>query len=288
MTAPSIDHRIFVVGAPRSGTTLVQSLLAAHSRLTSFTESHFFSRHFKLLPGSSAAILTRNPVLRLREFLAENGVEFADVASQLSPPKLLLPLRTRSVARQFLAILDELACRQGNSGWVEKTPKHLRYLLFIEGLSGSHRPPRFVHVIRDGLETVASLFAASQNWEQPYDLETCVQRWNADVDFSLSRATALVGRPNDHFVFYEELTSRPEATLERLLSDLDLDWQPEILERYSSAPLITHEETWKVNVEGGIRRSGTSHRILTAEQRDQVHATLRPDLYARLLEQISR
>ncbi len=42
-----IEGRIFVVGAPRSGTTLVQSLIASHSQVTSFTESHFFSRHFE-------------------------------------------------------------------------------------------------------------------------------------------------------------------------------------------------------------------------------------------------
>ena len=43
-----IERRIFIVGVPRSGTTLLQSLLAAHSELTSFTESHFFSRYFSL------------------------------------------------------------------------------------------------------------------------------------------------------------------------------------------------------------------------------------------------
>ena len=41
-TAPK--QRIFLVGCPRSGTTLLQSLLAAHPDITSFPESHFF-RH---------------------------------------------------------------------------------------------------------------------------------------------------------------------------------------------------------------------------------------------------
>ena len=67
-----IEKRVFVVGVPRSGTTLVQSLLATHSTATSFTESHFFSRHYALLPLLGTPILTRNPGPRLREFLAEN------------------------------------------------------------------------------------------------------------------------------------------------------------------------------------------------------------------------
>jgi hypothetical protein len=35
------------------------------------------------------------------------------------------------------------------------------------------------------------------------------------------------------FVFYEELTARPEATLERLLAELGLEWEPDILECYT-------------------------------------------------------
>jgi hypothetical protein len=34
--------RIFLVGAPRSGTTILQSLLAAHPEVISFPESKFF------------------------------------------------------------------------------------------------------------------------------------------------------------------------------------------------------------------------------------------------------
>ncbi|MGL6135938.1 MAG: sulfotransferase, partial [Planktothrix sp.] len=34
--------RLFLVGCPRSGTTLLQSLLAAHSQIASFPESQFF------------------------------------------------------------------------------------------------------------------------------------------------------------------------------------------------------------------------------------------------------
>lgn len=290
MTRPRIERRIFVVGVPRSGTTLVQSLLAAHSQVTSFTESHFFSRHFKALPRWSAAILTRDPAPRLHEFLVENGVEPAGVAESIEervrgavPAGFLLPLATRAVARQLLRVLDELALLQGKSTWIEKTPRHLRYVPFLERLSDPARPPRFVHVIRNGLDVVASLHKASQSWERPYDLETCVERWNADVGFSLRRASA----PTDHFVFYEELTARPHAALERLLAGLGLDWEPEILERYSSRRLTTPEETWKAGVDHGVRRSGTSEQVLTEAQRDRARASLRHELYTQLRERTS-
>jgi hypothetical protein len=286
MTGSDITNRVFVVGVPRSGTTLVQSLLAAHSTLTSFTESHFFDRNFSRLPLGLGPILTRNPGPDLVRFLTENGVEDADLArsalgrrsSFRLPP--MLPFYTRRAAREFLELLDELAIARGAAGWIEKTPRHLFYIPLVEKL-GIEPGPRFVHVIRDGLEVVASLHEASQEWERPYDLGTCVRRWNADVRFSLMR----IAESTDHLVFYEELTSKPEPTLRRLLDELGLGWEPDILDRYGRAAegLITDAEAWKADVGRAIRPSATSTRVLTPEQRRRVSGSLRRDLYDRLV-----
>ena len=288
-----IERRVFVVGVPRSGTTLVQSLLAAHGSLTSFTESHLFDRHFRLLPGSSRALLIRDPAPRLREFLAENGESppeaadwFAEGGRGLLGARPFLPLRTRAAARQLLRVLDELTRRRGVSGWVEKTPRHLRYLPFLERLYDREARPRFVHVIRDGLETVASLRRASREWERPYDLETCVRRWNGALAFSAGR----IGAPTDHFVIYEELAARPEAVLRSLLARLGLGWEPEILARYGDAAgrLVTEEEAWKSEVGRAIRPSATAERALSEEERRRALAALRGELYERLREHASR
>ena len=284
-----IDDRIFVFGVPRSGTTLVQSLLAAHSATTSFTESHFFDRHLRLLPFTSRPILTRSPEPRLREFLAENGEEPPEAARWFTPPSLpervLLPLRTRQVTIRLLRVLDELALGRGKTRWIEKTPRHLRYAPFLEEVSGPGTPMTFVHVIRHGLEVVASLHRASRDWERPYGLETCVRRWNADVEFSLGR----LGAPNDHFLFYEELTAAPDVTARKLFDALGLDWEPEILQRYAetSGRLVTPEEgAWKVDVGREIRPSATSDRALTKEERRRVERSLRHDLYDELRDRI--
>jgi hypothetical protein len=195
--------------------------------------------------------------------------------------RLLFPTRTREAAHRIVEVLDELALRRERSGWIEKTPRHLRYTPWIQRIFARPRPI-VIHVVREGLEVVASLREASQRWERSYDLEACVRRWNADVGFSLTRATA----PDNHVVFYEELTSEPASTLERLLEEIGLEWQPGILERYAGASesVITREESWKADVGRGIRRSETAHRRLTAEERDWARCRLRQDLYHRLSE----
>ena len=293
MTAPTIQARIFVVGVPRSGTTLLQSLLATHSATTSFTESHFFARHYSRLPGTSTAILTRNPAPRVAAFLTENGEEPVDAAAWFSArsrrtlqSRFALPFQSRSVARQLLRIFDELALRRGKPCWIEKTPRHLRYIPYLERVAGNEPRPRFVHMIRDGMEVVASLYEASQSWERPYDLETCIRRWNQDVAFSLRR---LEGH-SDHFVFYEQLTSRPEPTLRRLLAELGLAWEPEILASHGHTTdrLVTPNEGWKADVGRPIRQSATSNRVLNVGQRNRVRELLRPDLYRQVAAGVQR
>ncbi|MEM8964608.1 MAG: sulfotransferase, partial [Acidobacteriota bacterium] len=244
-----------------------------------------FDRHFSW--PRLGPILTHNPGPRLRAFLKENDVKENEADATLaddwgSIPRLLLPLHTSRVARHLLAVLDTLARRRDKTGWIEKTPRHLRYVPWLERLC----PGRvdFVHVIRDGLETVASLHRASAHWERQYGVAECVRRWNRDVAFSLARRTS----PRDHFVVYEQLTDDPETVLRRLCHDLDLPWQAEIPARYETGAraVVTDGESWKAKVGGPIRRSGSSDRTLTPAQREQARAGLRHDLYARVVEHL--
>lgn len=290
--APPIARRIFIVGFPRSGTTLVQSLLASHSALTSFTESHFFSRHFTPLRPLAWAVLGKDPSARVREFLEENGEAppeaaawFARLGRSAARAKPLLPLQSAEAARRFLDVLDQLARRRGRTGWIEKTPRHLRYVPFLERISGRGRT-RFLHVLREGVDAVASLEQASPNWETPYDLEAGARRWNADVALSLRR----VGMPADCFVLYEDLTASPEDTVRRLLAELGLAWEPGLLDRYTDTArrVTTGEEPWKAETGGSIRRSNAADRTLAAAQRERLGCLLRPELYERIRDSLAR
>lgn len=282
-----IERRIFVVGVPRSGTTLVQSLLAAHSAVTSFTESHLFSRHFTLFGPGPTPILVRDPGPRLVEFLAENEagpapgpVVSRDDLSAVSPPVLFRPWRTRLVAERLLHVFDRLAQFRGRPSWVEKTCRHLRYTPYLERLVGPTGGFHVVHVVREGLDVVASLHTASQRWERPYALPECATRWNEDVAFSLRHVGAL----HHHVVFYEDITAHPRATLEPLLASLGLRWEPGVLVDYGAAAesLVTENEPWKADVGRKIARSATARERLTPAQRQQVTGQLDEGLYRRL------
>jgi hypothetical protein len=288
VTPTQIQRRIFLVGVARSGTTLVQSLLATHTDVTSFTESHFFYRHFTHVPLRELPILTKNPTQRVRDFLAENN-EAPTVASEWLEAKgrgalrvkPLRPFSTTAVARRLVELLDELALRRGYSNWLEKTPWHIRYTPLLDRVC-SDRPPQYVHVVRHGLDVVASLHSASQSWERPYGVDECIRRWNDEVALTLAR----IDQPRHHVVLYEELASEPEPTMRRLVRELGLEWQPEMLEGYgrTSDELITADEPWKAGVGRSISRSESSRQALTAQQMDDVKASLRRDLYDRIAQ----
>ena len=198
-----------------------------------------------------------------------------------------MPRRSADVARAILTMFDELAVDRGRSVWVEKTPAHLRYVPFLERVAKDDDRLRIVHVIRDGPATVASLHHASAHWERRYSVPECIRRWNAELEFSLSRA----GNASDHFVFYEDLLLEPEATARRLLDELGLPWQADLLDRRrETASRITaaDERAWKVGINRAIGPSNRSENDLTEAQLQRVEKDLHPDLYTRLRRRLGR
>ena len=109
--------RLFLVGCPRSGTTLLQSLLAAHSEILSFPESHFcrailgYRKPWRCKLG----IVSRGAKQRLEKFLVK--IERTDMAKYI-PRFALFP---DAYGRAFIKIIDQLSQEQGKNYWLEKT-----------------------------------------------------------------------------------------------------------------------------------------------------------------------
>lgn len=281
--AAPLRGRIFLVGVPRSGTTLLQALLAAHPDVTSFTESHFFSRCFTTVPGLGA-VLRDDPTPRLHEFLAENQSDPPPAATWFGPPTptalRLPPLRpaaTNEVARRLVHVLDELAQGRGAAYWLEKTPRHLQRLDLIERACQGDLPTQFVHLVRRGPETVASLFDASKHWERAYDLDECIRRWNDDLAITVSH----LDEPGHHVVLYEALTRDPETVVRRLLDRLGLTWAPTLLDDYArgAGALATPGESWKQGTVRTIAPSSRVDEVLDPAQREAVRAGIVAERY---------
>ena len=151
---------IFLVGAPRSGTTWLQLLLSASPLIASAVETQFFSLYGRSLFAAWQRD-NKHPV-GLDRFLGnEKYIELL-----------------REFASNVLGHI--LASKPGATIVLEKSPDHALYwrdilLLFPDAY--------FLHIIRDPRAVVTSLRAASQSWAdwQSPSVTRCSEYWVENV-----------------------------------------------------------------------------------------------------------
>ncbi|MHB1100520.1 MAG: sulfotransferase family protein [Burkholderiales bacterium] len=130
---------VFVVGAARSGTTLVQSLIAALPGFFSCPETHFFDELMSTTPICGGYQLHR-PKLQLLETVSEKRLlesfskahaGFLKIPAQVQDELLAEARAGQLTPKDYLLTLIKSCSPEGKiekSRWVEKTPVHASYL----------------------------------------------------------------------------------------------------------------------------------------------------------------
>lgn len=186
---------IFLVGAPRSGTTWLQLLLSASPLIASAVETQFFSLYGRSLFAAWQRD-NKHPV-GLDRFLGdEKYIE------------LLREFASNVMARM-------LASKPGATIVLEKSPDHALYwrdilLLFPNAY--------FLHIIRDPRAVVTSLRAASQSWAdwQSPSITRCAEYWVNNVTAAREIRDAT---PNYLEIRYRDLKQDGVRTLQSVF-----DW----------------------------------------------------------------
>ena len=198
---------IVVLGAPRTGTTLLRRLLNGHPEIC--------------CPGETFLLTSAARFLR-PDYVSE-GIEYGVLgglaAAGLPREQALAALRTL-VEDCFRRI----AARAGKARWASKTAIDAFYLPEIEQLMAGHA--RFVCIVRHGLDTALSLRDLCDANEiyireihayvvrNPRPLVAFAQLW-ADVTGAL--LDLVERRSSDALLLrYEDLVAQPAATLDRL------------------------------------------------------------------------
>jgi hypothetical protein len=247
--APLVMRRAFVVGCPRSGTTLLQALLAGHPMLVSLPETHFFS-----------LARARHGIARLCGAASPRGAAYAgevfrNMGHTLEPPGQWQVIRKRQSAKWFVASMDRIAVESGACGWVEKTPSHIARIREIERYVPH---AKIIHLLRDGREVIASMHQAThyypQSWGGTRTIDECIERWLRDVKMSIGYAK----RPNHLVLLFDELVSSPQSSLQRICEFLTIPYHSLMLAQYSrmTGQVTTPEETWKGGTDRPISSSG--------------------------------
>lgn len=209
---------LFVVGMPRSGTTLVEQILASHPRV------------------HGAGELTI--IAQLSEQLAER------VGTTLSYPHSAALLDEKSVppvARHYLSALRATA--PGSTRVTDKTPGNVFHLGLIALLFPN---TRIVHCRRDAMDLCFSnytqLFANGHYYS--YDLSS-IAHYYKGYERLMDHWRSALPLPI-HEVSYEALLDNPEESCRALLAFCDLPWNERCLEFHKTPRRVQTASQWQV------------------------------------------
>lgn len=217
-----IRKRIFLFGCPRSGTTLLQVILARHPEVYSLPESFFFS----LTVGYRRKLLARWNITTGREkYGLMKTSEILGLKSSPLPYKR--SLFYKPTVDTFVNYFDRITVENDKSIWLEKTPFHNNYIDIIK----KYVPEvHFIHIIRDGKDTVASIVDRAYKHdttlfaEKEKDPRFGIRKWNNAMRISSKH----IHDPDHSFVSYEALACDPDRVLNKLCEDLGIAYLPEM------------------------------------------------------------
>lgn len=202
---------IFIIGAQRSGTSLLRRILDSHSHIASPPETKYLYPLTQIL---------RDP--KALAGLDSLGYDRAQVAGALA-----------ALGRSFL---DGYAKAQGKARWAEKTPNYvdcLPELWELFGVTGA----RFVLIVRHGLDVAASLADPNRHYPaiDPYLEEAGGDECVAAGLFWADKTRKIVEFRRLHAdssfeIRYEVLTARPEEALRPLFAFLEEEWEPNVID----------------------------------------------------------
>ena len=247
------DRPIFVLGCPRSGTTLLQLMLHAHPRIAIPPETRFVLTSYEArnsfgdLREESRRRALASSITRERQTLFDDlGLDAESVFEEIvdGPPTLgsAIGIVFRAYARRF-----------DKPRWGDKRPGYYQY---IPALLRMFPDAQIVHLIRDGRDCVASL--KTMPWFSG-DIYAAVCYWIEAIDSGRRAARHL---PADTYfeLRYEDLVADPAARLAELCVFLGEEYDPAMAEPHRIAGrTIPERKSWHADTHKEVTRapSGT-------------------------------
>ncbi|GAB2496586.1 tetratricopeptide repeat-containing sulfotransferase family protein [Arenimonas alkanexedens] len=196
------EGAIFIVGMPRTGTTLAERMLASHGDVGSAGELMDFGQ---LLAIAAQKAQAAQPGLSVAE--ASLAIDFA------------------ALGREYMAAARQAA--PGKRFFIDKMPINSMYC----GIIRKALPKaRIIHVVRDPMDTCYAVFKTLFHQAYPFSYDQAelaeyfivyqrlMQHWHAVMPEAILD------------LHYEQLVTDTEDQARRMLAHCGLDWRPEVLD----------------------------------------------------------
>jgi hypothetical protein len=234
------DSPVFIAGHPKSGTSLLRSVLDSHPELVAYPEETNFFRRY--LPKATGADLPHKLALSdqyLTHIFEWNQVDppthqagYPDRDYSYIPVAQVRQLVRQYVTQRFSHDGDMLSAvilafgkvsgqlTELSQHWVEKTPYNERYAAQIFKWWPASR---VVHTVRDPRDNFASYHRKHADWSP----EAFALNWLQSTQAGLDNRQ-LYGTDRYLLLRFEDLTSTPEMKLSQLCQFLSINDDPSL------------------------------------------------------------
>lgn len=250
-TMPRITQNpIFVVGHPRSGTTLIQALIGTQKRVLPTYETHYFDiilKHFNYTNGlllydaDELLILIRkySPLShRTKAFIETNSETGVDI-------KVLFEMIIEDNLK-YIHKTDALS----DIRWIEKTPDHVFSLNKIKEL---YPEAKFINVLRSPERVILSRKRVFLwNNEEKWEIERHARLW---VD-SVNSADNFEKNNQEYIktVRLEDVVDKKHKTIRGICRFLNIRYSRIAVKKHGriAAKIIHPWESWKMNAKASV------------------------------------
>ncbi|HKJ94168.1 MAG TPA: sulfotransferase [Gammaproteobacteria bacterium] len=255
---------VFIVGAPRSGTTLLAAMIGSHSRIACGPETQFFNK----IPASARRAAVQDPAWPARAVAELGALELSGqrvhklFALSVDDLRARLADREPGVAAMLDALTGSFAERAHKPRWAEKTPNHL---LHLDELRRAYPRAPVIRIVRDPRDAALSMVRL------PWTSDSVIANaylWN---DWHERSAAFFARDRNTVTVRFEDLLGHPTARLGALCEFIGEAFEPAMLDTARAGSAVgSPNEPWKRQVSGPLdpsRRHAWKSRLDAATQR---------------------
>lgn len=207
-SAKSQKPPFFIIGCPRSGTTIFQTLIDSHPNICIPPESSIFAYFGRFLTSETLDLSDFEAKRELAQCILDNHrIKSWNLDIKIEE----LCAQRITTSRAFVdRLFNIFTLCQGKSRWGEKTPQHAFH---IDEILAVYPDAQFIHLIRDGRDVAESTIRIHIG---PKSMYSIAKRWKLYLNTIKAQATKL---PRKQYleVKYEDVATQPQDTLARVI-----------------------------------------------------------------------
>lgn len=225
------EKPIMMIGAERSGTTLVMAMLGCHPRIAVPEVVWYYSRFRPYM--HTFGDLNKEDNFRVLADEMVHGLKTAywgmDVNPRTIVDEIVSSVRERSFAGLYCAMFERFAREQGDKPrWGEKTPYNL---FFVSPILEDFPNAQFIYITRDGRDASVDYMKSSFG---PTNIFCAAEIWAMCQNAAKPWREKLTPKGQWLDVKYERLVRKPVAVLQEIYEFLGEEYDPAMLEFHTT------------------------------------------------------